>query len=581
MPRKCNVEKSLALDVLEKFFEHFKSSEKSDWPSYTSHIYKEMSKAVEEKWTAHNWYIAIKEDRRNILSEVREKLGVKVNIVNDVDYSDVEEDTKDSEKDSDVDSDYSFDGKANLKKLEEMSLILSEEEWREIKPDQGKGQQTENRLKPNVWASINAKAFWKQHRLPCGYVFKRAEVYTSEDRRYFLKIEGHCISKKCKNPFIGYADNDPDDGQLFMRIFTRDTTFENHEQVSRPLKGKYRKEIGKAAASEGCLNLRKRMTREDMRPGDTNPPTLPPLHNMRTAKKEHIDEKLGIVKQSRGSRDLLKNIEDMNLKPPFLGCILDTGSNPFRIIYSTQMQFEVYKKYIKTTKNSSVICIDATGSVVEIIKRDSKLSAHIFLYSIVVNFEKTSLPVFQMISESQNMETIQYWLHVWKRHKIPSPQTIVTDYSRALLTACSRTFNDVTLKNYIENCFERATCKLDTEHLEPNVYLRVDVSHLIKMVCRWRCFQNVQQRAVRNFFVRCVALMVDCQSPEQFQSVFLNTCIMALQPFRDSTLHCEDDVITVDEARRKLELLMKTRPFLQKNDDGSLNAQLFQFDENL
>lgn len=581
MPRKCNVDKTLALDVLEQFYDHFKSFNRSDWPRYTSNVYKEMSKAVEGKWTAHNWYIAVKEDRRNILSEVRRKLGIEVDHISDVQYSDSETENVDPDGDPDSESDHSFEGKASRRKLDEMNLILSKEEWSEIKPVPVEGQRTGNRLKPNVWASKISTAFWKQHRLPCSYVFKRSEVCTSGNQKYFLKIKGNCVSKKCKNPFIGYVDNDPHDGELLIRVFTWNTSCEDHEQVTRPLRGGDRKNIGKSAASEGCSNLRKRMAREYMKAGDTIPPFIPPLHVLRCAKKEYIDEELGIKKTSRGARDIMKNIEDISLKPPFLGCILETGSMPLKVIYCTPMQFDLYKKYIRTTKDSSEISIDATGSLVEKIKRDGIPSAHIFLYSIVVNFEKTSLSVFQMLSESQTMEAIQHWLHIWKRHKVPYPKTIICDYSRALLTACARTFNDSTLKAYVENCFQQATSELNTEHLEPTSYLRVDVSHLIKMVCRWRCFQSVQQRAVRNFFVRCVGLMVDCQSTEQFESIFSLTCIMALQPFRDSTLKIRDQIITVEHARKQLETLIKTRPFLHKNDEGFLNANPIKIEGNI
>lgn len=84
MPRKSKVSKEEALKVLEEFFPHFQSDNQDDWPAYTSKVYLQMSDAVGQKWTAHDWYANIRGDRRQNFSETRKKFHVAEKILNDV-----------------------------------------------------------------------------------------------------------------------------------------------------------------------------------------------------------------------------------------------------------------------------------------------------------------------------------------------------------------------------------------------------------------------------------------------------------------------------------------------------------------
>lgn len=89
------------------------------------------------------------------------------------------------------------------------------------------------------------------------------------------------------------------------------------------------------------------------------------------------------------------------------------------------------------------------------LKRPKELkSAHIFLYCIVINFDNTILSVYQMLTEAQDADIIHFWLRKWLRQITRKPTEIVIDYSRALLLACVKAFNEQSLKNYIDNCFK-------------------------------------------------------------------------------------------------------------------------------
>lgn len=138
---------------------------------------------------------------------------------------------------------------------------------------------------------------------------------------------------------------------LGIQITTRDTRNENHEAVKRRLNGKRRKEVQKELKTEGSSEWRKRQARK-MWPNETEPPILPSGNVLRQVHKRGVNEELG-VKENDG-RDLVRTIEEMSLKPEYIGLIHDVGSLPFHVCYSTQAQLHAYKEY----------CLDSTGSVV-------------------------------------------------------------------------------------------------------------------------------------------------------------------------------------------------------------------------
>lgn len=110
--------------------------------------------------------------------------------------------------------------------------------------------------------------------------------------------------------------------------------------------------------------------------------------------------------------------------------------------YSTNEQISVYEQYHKMHRNASSVSIDATGSVVKKVKRPlDKKSAHIFLYVIAIHFDNTSLAVYQLLTESQETETIENWLKMWLRMvKFRKPIQVVVDYSRAMFTGLFKSF---------------------------------------------------------------------------------------------------------------------------------------------
>nr|XP_011313402.1 PREDICTED: uncharacterized protein LOC105272867 [Fopius arisanus] len=254
-----------------------------------------------------DWRVSVKEDRGGILTEARKKLNAQP--LNFLQKEAPAEETDNETNDESI-----------AKERD------SEEDNNEADFDLNDDRRTTHTLRPKVWANVVSLAFWKQWRLPCAFVFKRGEVNVSDNRLHFIKIQEVCRSKKCNNSFRGYVDKEPSSltEELLIRVKTRDTSGEVHELVRRPLNGKRRRQLGKAALSEGSANnVKKQLARENLRRGDIGGPNEPSLDVLRHAKKEAIAEELGTNRVK--NEDMIQTIERMKYEKEFMGSIIDTG----------------------------------------------------------------------------------------------------------------------------------------------------------------------------------------------------------------------------------------------------------------
>ena len=336
-------------------------------------------------------------------------------------------------------------------------------------------------------------------------------------------------------------------------MHTRDTRDLPRQLVKRPLNGKRRELVSKELRQKGFSVWRKDQARKELQPGETEGPMVPNPNRARQAKREGIYKEFEI--KLADGRDLINSIEEMSTRSPYIGFIHSVGSQPFYVFYSSLAQLHAYKEYCRINKKCSVISIDATGSLVQKLKRaNGTKSSHIFLYVIVINFERTTLSVYQMLSEKHDTKFITYWLRQWLRKGAPKPTEAVCDYSRALLSALCLAFNDVTIKSYLDICFTFLIRGNTAHGLEAEIYtrIRVDVAHLTHLACRWKCWNSVTHKTVRDFLIQCLALMVDSQTVTEFEEMFLLTCSVALQEYDDSEVELVH-AFTVKEAREILQ----------------------------
>ncbi|XP_044585591.1 uncharacterized protein LOC123265770 isoform X3 [Cotesia glomerata] len=407
------------------------------------------------------------------------------------------------------------------------------------------------------WTSMLAEKIYAFTYLPCAFVFKNAKIYTDEGSIHYLTIRGRCQSKLCGNTILAFLDKKPCDFPCELRIRTKDTFGQPHENVHRPTRKFQRMIIGEKALNEGVGNYTKRQAQMYGQDNKRLPPILPKQNIIRQCKNEYLYQKLG-VKPGDG-RDVVSTIEDMRYNPLYPGFIQDVKKDKFYVIYSTPNQLISYKRYCKLTNASSKIAIDGTGSIVKpIIHSNGRKSGHVFFYAIVINYKNKSHSVHQLLTESQSTQMLIWWLKQWFTMGAPKPKEANCDSSRALINALSFTLNDQSIKVYIDTMFLRAIG--DSSHsTRPAIftYIRLDVAHFIHMISRWKCVKNLKNSLVKSFYMHCIALMIDCQTVKQFEMIFRLVCIVALNEREDSIIAVTGE--SVKHARLELQSIIASR----------------------
>lgn len=92
------------------------------------------------------------------------------------------------------------------------------------------------------------------------------------------------------------------------------------------------------------------------------------------------------------------------------------------------------------------------------------------------------------------------------------------------------------------------------------------------LVTRWKCLKHKDHPYIKNFFVRCVALMADTQSIEEFKQIFLLTSTVALQPYEDNFISTIK--MTTLNARKKLEGYMSVQKNIISDIEASMTSYL-------
>lgn len=104
----------------------------------------------------------------------------------------------------------------------------------------------------------------------------------------------------------------------------------------------------------------------------------------------------------------------------------------------------------------------------------------------VVHTHFGQIPITQMLFERHDTLTIYYWLGQWLKSGMKIPNEAVADYFRVILGAMAKAFfNSSSLHSYIDKCFLALHGHIGEL---PPCFLRVDVSHMVKIFCRIKCF---------------------------------------------------------------------------------------------
>jgi len=89
------------------------------------------------------------------------------------------------------------------------------------------------------------------------------------------------------------------------------------------------------------------------------------------------------------------------------------------------------------------------------------------------------------------------------------PKMVVRDFSMALLISIAIAFGKrADLQDYMNICFENA---INKTKILLATYIRIDVSHLIAIVCRWTYIKKHPFAKVRQFFIRSTVMHIKCK----------------------------------------------------------------------
>lgn len=154
------------------------------------------------------------------------------------------------------------------------------------------------------------------------------------------------------------------------------------------------------------------------------------------------------------------------------------------------------------------------------------VSNNIFLYEVVISTSYGQIPITQMLSESHDTLSIFRWLSQRNKSASKSPNEVVCDFSRALLGALTRTFCEgSSVRGYVETCFlflHNHTTEL------PSCFIRIDVAHIIKMFCRIKCLVGLHKKHLKEFYVRCLKLLMESVTLEEFKTILNQLLTVAL-----------------------------------------------------
>jgi len=463
----------------------------------SNNIWTVISNKLQNKISPNSIYISLYHDRNNWKTELKKILGLS--------------NTSSSENGS-VDDDESSSSSESVycSSQELFEFELTYDKYRSILPrpvdykNKGKTRKY-NILKPHAWTDVINDEFLLVYKLPCSFVYKRAKVcFEASQSSKFITFEGKCKEESKEKP----KEGEP----LKISILTKNTIGKETQHTrKRPLKGEKRQFIGKQLANDLACNWRRKNV-EDMEFGRISPPNLYDIDILRKTKQEYRDRSLGIT-----TKDPVNSLIEFKHNSSFSGSIHSIGIDPFMVHYWSRHQIMIYKD---AKKEYCRLSIDATGGLVKKINRTSLniSSAYIFLYEAVISTSFGHLPVAQMLSEKQDTLTICTWLSNWKKNAIHEPNETVCDYSKALLGALTRSFCDgMSLKTYNESCFLIMLGMKDTRL--PKCYIRLDVAHIIKIFCRFKCFTGKKQKYLKEFYVRGLRLLLTSEELSEFKNI--------------------------------------------------------------
>lgn len=184
--------------------------------------------------------------------------------------------------------------------------------------------------------------------------------------------------------------------------------------------------------------------------------------------------------------------------------IQDIGYHPFFVRYLTNNQLNAVRRF-RSQFQKLRGCIDSTGRLVQPIRYPISLpSKHTFMHAFSLKCEAGQMMVSQMLSiESTTREYIN-WLNANIQLGFPVFDEIVSDYSRAILTAVVKVYSKC-------KSIEEYADLLREEELQ-TTKIAIDIAHFMK---KYAIFFKNLGRKLKTFYMCLIGHLTQCTSEEE------------------------------------------------------------------
>jgi hypothetical protein len=186
------------------------------------------------------------------------------------------------------------------------------------------------------------------------------------------------------------------------------------------------------------------------------------------------------------------------------GYIQHLSVYPFTVTFFCEAQLKHYVDYC-TEDTSSTVHFDATGCVIQAVSGQKRP----LYYCLLAHDSK--LPILEFITTCHKSVYIRGQLDCFLSSvsqftsgKQVKPQYVVTDCSYAVMDACIRSFNGVSMPSYPRHCCRILTGHVDVKEIRSTTILCLCVAHTVKNVCNKvaKAEANIAKRkAIVCFFV--------------------------------------------------------------------------------
>lgn len=100
--------------------------------------------------------------------------------------------------------------------------------------------------------------------------------------------------------------------------------------------------------------------------------------------------------------------------------------------------------------------------------------------------------------------------------------------------------------------------------ISPSCYIRSDVTHLIMLICRWKCWKEKRIIRLKKFYVRCIRLLIKFESISELRSILIDILTVCCSEVEGKCYTSKTDCPNV--ARINLIKQIKRLPSIKNNE---------------